>query len=469
MLCTFSLPPRPMRALATLLATCLASACVSYRPAPLPAGTELAPAPDLARLAVAAAELEHPTLPALAVDLADGLSPDEAAVLAVLANPDLVALRRTHDEAAAQLVVAGLLPPPVLTAELDHPYGRGSGGAVDATNLGLELDVGALIERSARTAAAESSLAAVDLGIAWQEWQVAQAARLAALRGAWLEHRIAIADDELAGSEETLAALQTALEQGDTTVSEVGVQLAAVEALRRSRGELQRSAIEARGELARLLGLHDAAGLHLVLARDPSPVADLSADALAAEAVGGRLDLLALRHGYDAQEEAVRRAVLDQVPSLSVGVVHQRNESALKFLGGYVTLGLPFLGRPRAAIRLEQATRARLGDELAARAAAVAAEVRTLVTTLDELESQLGSSRAAVERLAPVAAATRDAALQGDVDRLSEQVIRTALADARLARAALAQARAETLVGLATAVGRPLPDGRTATAHGETP
>jgi outer membrane protein TolC len=451
-----------------LLTSTAAVACISYRPVPLPPGLELSPAPELALLAVAAAELAHPILAPLTVDLDDGLSPDEAAVLAVLANPDLAALRLTHDEAAAQLVLAGLLPAPSLSHERDHPYGSGAAGTVNTTNLGLELDLGGLIGRSAEVAQAGATLAGVDLGIAWQEWQVAQAARLAAVRCGWLARRIAIVDDELRSGEDALEALQAALELGDATLSDVGVKLAAVEALRRARGELRRSEIEARGELARLLGLGNSAELHLVLDVDPNRAVELPADDLVATAVDGRLDLLALRRVYDAQEAAVRQAVLAQLPSLSVGVVRQRNESALKFLGGYVTLGLPFLGQPRAAIRREEATRTRLGDELTARCAAIAADVRTLVTALGELEAQLDDARAAVGRLAPVAAAASDAAASGDIDRLAEEVVRTAFADARLAEAALEQARAETLVGLATAVGRPLSH-PAAAAHGDTP
>jgi hypothetical protein len=125
-------------------------------------------------------------------------------------------------------------------------------------------------------------------------------------------------------------------------------------------------------------------------------------------------------------------------------------------LGGFVTLGLPIFGRPRAAIALEEATRTRLGEELVARAAAVRSEIRTLRAALDEIDAQIGRARAAVERLEPVAVAERAAAVRGDVDRLSEQVVRTALFDARLELAALRQARDETLTGLETAVGCPL-------------
>ncbi len=441
------------------MAALAVGACVSYSPQPLPDTAALAapPAPDLEHLRIEAAELQHPRLPPVTIDLSDGLSPDEAAVLAVLANPDLTAIRATHGEAAAQLVAAGLLPEPTLTVEGDRPYGSNSAGTVDVINLGLEVDVAAMIQRSARAAEAAATLDSVDLGIAWQEWQVAQSARLETLRIGWLARRIGVAEAELSSEESTLGALQSAMEQGDATLSDVGIQLAAVESLRRSKGELRRSEVEARGELDRLLGLPGTAALPVVLPPEGITGSDvLGADLLIRAAVDERLDLIALRRGYDAQEAVVRAAVLAQLPSLSVGVVHQRNESALKFLGGYVTLGLPIFGHPRAVITREEATRTRLGDELEARAAAVRADIRSLLANLDELAVQLQRAEAAVDRLEPVAEAERDAAVRGDVDRLSEQVVRTALSDARLELAALRQARDETLTGLETAVGCPL-------------
>lgn len=454
---------RPLAAALLALALLATGACVSYRPAPLPEASVLAsaPTPDLERLRVEAAELVHPRLEPLAIDLADGLSPDEAAVLAVLANPDLAAARMAHGETAAQLVVAGLLPAPSWTLEGDRPYGSGSAGTVDVVNLGLELDLGELIQRSARIAEAAATLEAVDLGIAWQEWQVAQAARLEAQRIGWLRRRIAVSDTELSAEGDTLEVLRSAMATGDATLPDVGVQLASVEGLRRSRGELRRAEIEARGELDRLLGLPGTSALPVTLAQSADrPAGELArglgADALVGSAVERRLDLTALRRGYDAQEAVVRAAVLAQLPSLSVGVVHQRNESALRFLGGYVTLGLPIFGRARAAITREEGTRARLGEEIAARSAGVRAEVVALLAVLDELEGEIGRASEAVERLEPVATAERDAAARGDVDRLSEQVVRIALSEARLELAALGQARAETLVGLETAVGSPL-------------
>src|SRR4051812_34681584 len=66
--------------------------------------------PDADTLNVAASKLQHPILKPQILDLEHGLSPDDAAVLAVIANPSLRAERDRRNIAAAQLVQAGLLP-----------------------------------------------------------------------------------------------------------------------------------------------------------------------------------------------------------------------------------------------------------------------------------------------------------------------------------------------------------------------
>src|SRR4051794_35819849 len=111
--------------IAAALYAAIVAGCAKYDPAPLTrerVGKRLA-APDTDTLNVAASDLHHPILKPLALDLERGLSPDDAAVLAVIANPSLRGERDRRNIASAQLVQAGLLPNPQLTAGLDFPRG----------------------------------------------------------------------------------------------------------------------------------------------------------------------------------------------------------------------------------------------------------------------------------------------------------------------------------------------------------
>lgn len=434
--------------------------CVRYSPMPLPEPNTVARrgAPDLERLKVRAAELEHPLLRPVELDLDDGLSPDEAAVLAVLANPGLLAERDAHDQVSAQLVAAGLLPNPIFSAEVDDPRGKRSEGTVRQTDLRAQLDLGSLIGRAVRVAGAKARLKAVDLGIAWEEWQTAQAARLTTARLAMLKRRLGLVRDELLFQERTVSRLDTAIQRGDVTVQEAVIHRSALERLRGVEADLEQASASTRSRLNFLLGLPPRT---VIPATIPAPEADTvpsvpAGPDLVARAMKSRLDLRALERGYEAQEASLREAVLAQFPSVSIGISRQRNETAIRFLGGFVNLELPIFNRGRAAVRLEEATRARLRHEYDLRIAQVRADIGRLVDEDAILEGWIAEARDSAGALKTLESAVRAAVAGGDADRLAWQEIRASLVDVRLRLARASQARLETRIALETAVGEPV-------------
>jgi outer membrane protein TolC len=68
----------------------------------------------------------------------------------------------------------------------------------------------------------------------------------------------------------------------------------------------------------------------------PPPVADLL-DGLESR----RLDLLALKRGYESQDATLRAAVLAQFPKISIGLNGARDTSNVKTIGVGVSLDLP--------------------------------------------------------------------------------------------------------------------------------
>jgi outer membrane protein, heavy metal efflux system len=447
---------RIARGLACALLGLGLAGCALYHAAPLPPPEQLSSAPrlDEARLREEAAALHQPLVGPVALDLRDGVDPDEAGVLAVLLDPDLAAARDARGEAAARRITAELLPNPSLDAEIEHPYGSGSSGLLNVVNLAVSIDLHQLLLRWPRTTAARADAAQVDLGVAWQEWQVAQQARLLTLRLGWLERRLAIVRDELALEQRSQQRLQDALASGDASYEQLGVQRAAVETVRRNLVDLEQTAVQTRSALLALFG--EPADFALEVA-PPAPAQAIPAPPPAARLVpaclANRLDLAALRKGYEAQDARLRAALIEQLPNVSIGLTRQRNESSIRFFGGLVSLGLPVFDRNQGGVALEQATRQRLRDEYEARATGVRASVGELLRLLALFARRIPEVQDAIEPLADIERAERDAADRGDVDWLSYQTVRLALLDQRLQAASLAQARDEARVGLDAACG----------------
>src|SRR2546423_14494220 len=151
--------------------------CARYRAMPLTRdAVEAKLTPDAHALTIAAEQLKHPILRPMHLRSGAPLSPDEIAVIAVVANPALRAERDQRGIAAAQLLQAGLLPNPTVTAGLDFPYQASPADNFVAYSVGIEWEVTALIAHDERRRAAAAQAASVDLDLAWKEWQTAQEA-----------------------------------------------------------------------------------------------------------------------------------------------------------------------------------------------------------------------------------------------------------------------------------------------------
>ncbi len=283
-----------------LFLTLTLTGCATYHPMPLDKAAvdrALAP-PALESISLKASQIHHPLLRPVNFDLRDGLSPDEAAILAVIANPQLRALRDQKGLAQAQLIQAGILPNPQFSYSLDLPMAGATQGTVKAYGLGLSWDIVSLLTRGAKMAAARNQAPAVDLEVAWQEWQVAQAARLQVYRLAFLDQQLAVARDEERGLQDNVATVKRALDLGYVTI----INLAAAQASLQ-KVHLQVLTIEQQREQERL-ALNQALGLppeqRLALSahlEPPSPQTLPSLQEISRDLEERRLDLLALKNG----------------------------------------------------------------------------------------------------------------------------------------------------------------------------
>jgi len=437
----------------------LSVGCAFTGPEPLRPAAEIAAAPLPAEsLREALLALRNSLLADRPVDWSDGLDPDEAALFAAANNPELRAARAARAEAAAELLEAGLFPNPVFGGDAAQPTsGPDSDSLVLSYGLSLSIDTQSLVTRSARVDAARANAASVDLGLAWQEWQVAQAARLETVRVGRLRRRLEVARAEVEFLEETTGNLERALARGDTSLLTLGVQRAALETARQVHRDLESAEASSESTLLLRLGMPPATPLDVSIPDAPQVTATLvELRAASAECLTRRLDLEALRAGYDAQEARLRQAVLEQLPAVTVGLSRQRNESQIRFLGGFVSASLPVFDHAQGRIALADATRERLAREFEARVIEARSELDALERALEIGRRHLSDVERALPELTRLEASERDAANRGDVDRVAYQAVRSALFDLRLTQESLAQAQAETAIGLELACGGPL-------------
>ncbi|NIJ37526.1 outer membrane protein TolC [Sphingopyxis panaciterrae] len=438
----------------TLLLFLPLAACAHYEPKPLitdPLAASSLNAPLAAIVSRDAIAIDRPYLKPVALDLSAPLDPNGVAILAVIANPDLKAQRARAGVNDAQVFAAGLLPDPTFSFGVDHILSGPD--PLDNIAGALGFSLGALRTQKVQRAQAIAEARQVRLDLAWAEWQTACNARLQAVRVLALEQALANASTSAEASEALLARYLKAAGRGDISPDQVqSSRIAALDAQGNFRSA-QTDLAAARSELHRLLGLPPDYALHLSPAPLPTTVPD--AARLFSLAVAGRSDLDALRAGYDAQEAAVRRAILDQFPNLDLTINGARDTGGNKLLGPSIAFTLPLWNRNRGGIAVAEATREALREEYDARLFQTRAEIAAAVSGLAIARRQYETLRAGMPAVESFALASRRAAQRGDLAIATAEVAEQSLRDRQLLLLQSAQAIAEQTIALELLVGAP--------------
>jgi outer membrane protein TolC len=348
------------------------SGCASYHPSPLSTAPDLANSPQ--RLKVDMARLRIAPLKTIRVDARDGLTPLEAAVLAVLNNPDLEAKRKAAGVFEAQVFAAGLLPDPQFSGSLDKPIAGPD--HFDAYSAGVSLDLAGLLARAYTHRAARFTARAADLNLLWSEWSVAQQARQLAETALADEARAVVLRQVLALAVDRYDRSARALDHHDVTLQTNAADLVVKLDAENLLLVAEHDALKARRDLNALLGQRADVALPLT----PTPPAPGYDEAAVRQALASlperRPDLLALKAGYSAQDANVRKAVLAQFPLNNIGLATAKDTAGSVTQGLTAVLALPIFNGGRSEVRIQNATREQLRAEYQARLDQTDAEVR---------------------------------------------------------------------------------------------
>ncbi|MDB5700897.1 MAG: TolC family protein [Sphingomonadales bacterium] len=443
-----------MKRRAALIGACLVATlngCATYKPAPLGQPDTVLLKPDLAILSAKAARIDRPWLVPQPIDLSRPLTPNALAVIAILENPDLKALRAKSGVADAQAFSARLLPDP--TAQLGFDKLLSGPDVYNGLSGQLGIDLMALRTARVTRQSGEATKRQVRLDLAWAEWQTAGQARLQGVRIVALEAQLELAKLTAASADRLLLAVQHAAGRGDLAASEVDARrLAALDASDKLR-TATRDLTTARGELNKLLGLPPETVLRL--ATPPEPAIAPATAILVTHAIDRRLDLQALRAGYEAAEGDVHKAILSQFPNLSLTVAGARDTANNITLGPQVGFTLPLWNRNRGGIAVAQASRAQLRAEYEARLFQTRSEIAAAVAGLAIIRGQraeLLRNLPAIQRFADSASR---AAMRGDLAPAVAETSAQSLRDRKTTLLQLDQQAAEATIALELLSGGP--------------
>ena len=449
------------RCVAALCLVVAIAGCTADHPDPLTAkrvAAALRP-PGREEVRFEAARLRHPILPPVVFRAEDdGLSPEQAAVFAVLANPTLRSVRDARGLAGAQIIQAGILPNPQLSPSLDLPFGNSVPGVRTAYGLNLNWEVTALFARGAKLAAARAHAASVDLSVAWQEWQVAEGAKLAVYQLDSLRRQTAIAREIEQDFRQNAELLRQAVERHDKSEIDLAPAEAAAQQATSDRLTLEQQTVDARLALNHALGVPPEAVIRLradLSLPGSGALERLNARDLADGFEQRRLDLVALELGYRSEEATLRAAVRGQFPRITLGLTRARDNSALYSLGPNAVFDLPFFDRNQGNVALEKATRQQLFDDYVGRVYDARNDIARAAADLRFTLERARAARAAIPALEQLSGSYRTALATGNVDALVAAGARQSLGAKRLEAERLRGEAAALVVALELATGQP--------------
>lgn len=437
------------------LSLSLIGGCATYRPLPLTPGSANAAlgVPRLSQLEVSAARIHHPLLHPVAFS-GGLLTPDQIAVIADVANPDLRAARDQMGVARAQLIAAGVLPNPTLSLGLSLPFGN-LAGLSQGYSAGLGWSLRALLLRNAQIGEARAHVRSVALGIAWKEWQVAEGAKLDALRIIELRRAIKAATRIRDQAVAELSVMRRALTVHDVTIIDEAAAEAAAQKARVALLTLEAEASKERMLLNQALGLPPQTQVPLVTRLGPGQWRKLPSLARVTQGLQERrLDLVALRFGYESQEQVLRAQVLMQFPGISLNLTRARDTTDVNTINPGATIELPIFNRNQGGIASARATRTQLFDEYRARLFAARAQAAQILGDMAWLKRRIHRTREQVAAARTLQKAAAAGFRNGDINAITYYQVRRQLATAELGLYSLQRQLGDLGVALEIASGR---------------
>ena len=429
--------------------------CASYHPLPLPEHARLADSIDDIRHTVPAAA---PGAKAGVIDVSQPLSVDQVGLLAILNDPELRTERGESDLARADLTQSAMLPNP--SVSLSYAALLGGPGTTGAFTASLAQDVASLVTYRSRVSAARAHVSEVNANLLWNEWQVAQKARLLAVDLYWGERSIESSEATFKSLSKEAADVSSAVDAGSMGLSELGPILAAKASAEHTLASMRLDQLKNWQDLDALLGMKP--GIRFAIAAPQVPKVPSDLDALIASVPGRRPDLVALQLGYRSADESVRAAILGQFPAFVLGGTYGSDTSDVRSAGPTATFDLPIFNRNQAEVAKTRATRRLLHEQYQARLDDSVSSILALAARSHRIAAYLVKARLSAVTAESQAQAARRAYAQSDLDQRSLMDYETTASDRRLDVFGLERGLDEARIALALELGLGLPQTRTA-------
>lgn len=425
--------------------------CATYHALPLAESSNLKAGLERLDLTMPS---EGPNHGPMRIDPKKPLSPDEVGLIAVLNSPSLASQPGQLGAARAGLLSATLLPNPSLS--VDYEFYLGGPGTSNSVAASVSEDLRSIVTYSSRVKAAKARLGQVKSDLLWQDWLVAQKARLLAV--------------DIYADRRALEIRGKALRLLDHEVNQVRASTAAGNLALSAEAPLLATQAKAQIAIAtaRMTLIKDWQHLDALIGLDPSVRFAIATptpislpdhiDALVETLPKRRPDLVALRLGYKVSDQEVREAILGQFPAFTIGPAGGWDTSRVYSMGPIITLNLPIFNRNQGRIASARATRVRLHADYQARLDDAVGTSNDLIARIQVVKSDLERSRSAAKEADSLADSALQAYKEGNLDERSLTDYQTTALERQLEVLNYRRALDESTLALSIELGTGFPE-----------
>jgi outer membrane protein TolC len=353
---------------------------------------------------------------------------EQLALTALYYQPKLDVARARLSSARAAEITAGARPNPTVGVTPEYNFNAASGVSPWIATVQFDVPIETAGKRGHRIERARQLSEASRFDLVSVAWEVRST-----VRSAWLELCDAVQQTNLfvhqvESQQRVLAALETKLNLGAATASDIAPVRVALARTRKDLADTLVQMDEAQARLAAALA---------VLVKSLLPAAALTGDMALRpllpayearrRALTARADMLASLAGYAAAETALKLEIARQYPDLHLGTGYQFDQGENKWALG-LSVEIPVLNRNQGPIAETEANRSEAAARVLALQARIIGEVDRAVTVWQGAQTRL----TALEELR-AAQKARLSSLQAQFEAGAVEVLDVRLAEVELA------------------------------------
>jgi outer membrane protein TolC len=382
------------------------------------------------------------------------LSPDEVGLVAVLNSPSLASQPGQLSAARAGLLSATFLPNPSLS--VDYEFYQGGPATNNSLAASVSEDIRSIVTYSPRVKAAKARVGQVKADLLWQEWQVAQRARLLAVDIYADKRELEVRSKELNLLDKEVSQVRAATLAGNLALSAEAPLLAAQASAEIAIATTRMTLMKDWQDLDALIGLDPSVRFAIAT---PTPISlPDNINPLIETLPKRRPDLVALRLGYKASDQDVREAILGQFPAFTIGPAGGWDTSRVYSMGPIISMDLPIFNRNQGKIASVRATRVQLHADYQARLDDAVSISNDLIARIQTIKSDLKRSRSASEDADSLADSALQAYKEGNLDERSLTDYQTTALERQLDVLNYQRALDETTLALSIELATGFPD-----------